>query len=192
MPRVARDTRRQILDAGYTLFYRKGFARVGVDDIASLAGVTKRTLYYHFASKDDLLAAVLEHQHGLAMERIRRHDERYVGSAETIVTAVFADLAKWSQTPGWTGAGFTRLAMELADMPGHPARTAAHRHKLEVQGWWTDLLTRAEVKQASDRARDIMLLMEGAMVLMLIHRDRAYAATAAQAALKIIALTDKA
>lgn len=192
MPRVARDTRQKILDAGYTLFYRKGFARVGVDDIAIHAGVTKRTLYYHFASKDDLLAAVLEHQHGLAMDRIRRHDERYIGSAETIVTAVFADLAKWSQTQGWTGAGFTRLAVELADMPGHPARVAAHRHKLEVQDWWTDLLTRAEVKQACDRARDIMLLMEGAMVLMLIHQNQAYADTAARAALKIIALTDKA
>ena len=58
MPRHAERTRRRILDAAYELFYRKGFARVGVDEMAAFAGLTKRTLYYHFKSKDELLAAV--------------------------------------------------------------------------------------------------------------------------------------
>ena len=52
-------TRRQILDTAYDLFYRKGFGRVGVDEVAAAAGFTKRTLYRHFRSKDDLLGAVL-------------------------------------------------------------------------------------------------------------------------------------
>ncbi len=186
MPRVASETRRRILDAAYTLFYRKGFARVGVDEIASLAGITKRTLYYHFKSKDELLTAVLENQHELAIARIRKYDDRYVGSAEEIVTAVFAELAKWSKTPGWTGAGFTRLAMELADMPGHPARVAASRHKAEVEKWWADLLIRADVQRPHDRARDMMIIMEGAKAMILIHRDQSYAATATRAALQII------
>jgi AcrR family transcriptional regulator len=57
--RSADETRRLILENAYQLFYRHGFARVAVDAIAARAGVTKRTLYYHFRSKDDLLAAVL-------------------------------------------------------------------------------------------------------------------------------------
>ena len=189
MPRVVKETRSRILDAAYTLFYRKGFGRVGVDEIACLAGITKRTLYYHFNSKDELLAAVLELQHGLAMARIRKHDDRYQGGAEEIITAVFSELARWSKTPGWTGAGFTRLAMELADLPGHPAREVARRHKAEVEAWWADLLKKADVDLPHERARDLMLLMEGAMAMILFHSNQSYADTAARAALQIISKT---
>jgi AcrR family transcriptional regulator len=53
------ETRQHIVDAAYESFWRAGFARTNVDGIAARAGVTKRTLYSHFRSKDDLLAAVL-------------------------------------------------------------------------------------------------------------------------------------
>ncbi|TMJ24875.1 MAG: helix-turn-helix transcriptional regulator, partial [Alphaproteobacteria bacterium] len=52
MPRSGEPTRRRILDAAYKLFRRKGFTRVSMDDIAAATGVTKRTLYHHFTSKD--------------------------------------------------------------------------------------------------------------------------------------------
>src|SRR5947207_14619309 len=58
-------TRGRILDAAYALFYRHGYARIGVDAIAAKANVTKRTLDDHFRSKDALLAAVFELHHGL-------------------------------------------------------------------------------------------------------------------------------
>ena len=165
-------TRRRILDAAYELFYRKGFGRVGVDEIAAFAGVTKRTLYYHFKSKDELLAAVLELHHELALARIRKYEDRYSGSADEIVDVLFAELAKWSAKPGWTGAGFTRLAMELADLPGHPARAIAHRHKAAMEAWWAGLLEKAGVPSPAERAREIVLLLEGATALILIHGDR--------------------
>jgi AcrR family transcriptional regulator len=60
VPRNSELTRRRILDEAYELFYRMGFGRVGVDEVAAFAHVTKRTLYYHFRSKDELLAAVLK------------------------------------------------------------------------------------------------------------------------------------
>src|SRR5215510_4643986 len=50
MPRSAAATRARILETAYELFYRQGFARVGVDRIAASAGITKRTLYAHFES----------------------------------------------------------------------------------------------------------------------------------------------
>jgi len=91
------------------------------------------------------------------------------GSADEIITARFSELAKWSMTPGWTGAGFTRLVMELADLPGHPARAIAHRHKAEVEAWWAGLLRKAGVASPREWAREVALLMEGAMALILIH-----------------------
>ena len=186
MPRSAESTRRRILDAAYELFYRKGFGRVSVDEIAALAGVTKRTLYYHFQSKDELLASALDLHHELATTRIRKWEERYSGNANEIVEVLFSELANWSAKPGWTGPGFTRLAMELADLPGHPARAIAHRHKAAVEAWYTDLFIRANVASPSERARELALLVEGATALILIHGDRSYADAAARAAQHLI------
>ena len=146
MPRTSSDrTRRQIIDAAYECFYARGFTRSSVDEIAVMAKVTKRTLYNHFASKDDLLAAVLDTQHALALSRIRKHEERYAGNADRFVTMLFDELRKWSEKPRWTGSGITRLALELADLPGHPARTMARRHKSEVQDWLAVMLQKAGV-----------------------------------------------
>ena len=186
MPRNPEATRRRILDAAYELFYRMGFGRVGVDEVAAFAAVTKRTLYYHFRSKDELLAAVLERHHELAVARVRKHADRYRGGAGEMVTILFAELARWSAKPGWTGAGFTRLAMELADLPGHPARAIAKRHKAALEAWWTDLLDKAGVPAPGERAREVALLIEGATALVLIHGDRGYAEAAAGAAKRLI------
>jgi AcrR family transcriptional regulator len=179
-------TERHILDTAYELFYRKGFGRVGVDELAAAAGFTKRTLYRHFRSKDDLLGAVLEFQHSLALAHIRKWQERYAGSAEDMIDLLFSELAKWSTKPEWTGAGFTRLAMELADLPGHPARTAAHRHKANLEEWYAELLLNAQVHSPEKRGRELALLTEGAMVLILIHGDPTYATAAANAAKALI------
>ena len=186
MPRNPEPTRRRILDAAYELFYRMGFGRVGVDEVADLARVTKRTLYYHFRSKDELLAAVLERHHELALARVRKHADRYRGSADEMLTLLFSELARWSAKPGWTGAGFTRLAMELADLPGHPARAIAKRHKVALEAWWADLLDKAGIPLPSERAREVALLIEGATALVLIHGDRSYADAASRAAKRLI------
>src|SRR6185436_3387708 len=60
MARDSSKTRRRLIAAADGLFYGQGIRAVGVDAIAAAAGVTKRTLYYHFASKDDLVAAYLD------------------------------------------------------------------------------------------------------------------------------------
>jgi AcrR family transcriptional regulator len=186
MPRLAERTRRQILDAAYELFYRKGFNRVGVDEVAAFAGLTKRTLYYHFASKDELLGSVLALHGELSMARIRKYEDRYSGSAMEIIEILFSELAKWSAKPGWTGAGFTRIVMELADLPGHPARAIARRHKAAVEAWWASLLERAGVPTPLERARDVVVLLEGATALILIHGNRDYAKAACEAAKKLV------
>ena len=182
MPRSAAKTKRRILDAAYDLFYRKGFNRVGVDEIAAASGVTKRSLYYHFQSKDELLASVLELQHELGLARIRKYEDRYKGDPAEILAVLFAELAKWSAKSGWTGPGFTRMVMELADMPGHPARAVARRHKAEVERWYAEVLAKAKAKSPLECARQVALLTEGAAALILIHGDRSYADTAARAA----------
>jgi AcrR family transcriptional regulator len=186
MPRSSKPTRRRILDTAYALFRRKGFTRVSMDDIASAAGLTKRTLYYHFESKDTLLAEVLEAQHALALAAFRSFGDRLAGSPEAIIDTMFSDLAVWADTPRWAGSGFTRLVIELADLRGHPARVIARRHKAMLEEHMAEVLAKANVAAPRERAREIWLLSEGAISLMLVHGDRRYAAAAAHAAKRLI------
>jgi len=187
MPRTSSEhTRRQIVDAAYESFYQRGFARSSVDEIAAMAKVTKRTLYNHFDSKDSLLAAVLETQRELSPSRIQKYQERYSGNAERFVSVLFEEFRKWSERPGWAGSGITRLALELADLPGHPARLVARRHKSQMQDWLEGMLRRAGTRRSSAKARELQLLVEGAGVMMLISGDRSYADTAATLAIRLL------
>jgi AcrR family transcriptional regulator len=188
VPRSSEVTRTRILDAAYGLFRRRGYTRVSMDEIAAATAVTKRTLYYHFRSKDELLAAVLETQHRLALVAFRTFGDSLGGSPEAIVDTLFRDLAAWSDRPRWAGSGFTRLVVELADLPGHPARVIARRHKAMLEAHLAELLARAKVRSPREIAREIWLLSEGAISLMLVHRDRSYAAAAALAARKLLRL----
>jgi len=182
----AEATRQRIIQASYELFDCQGYARVSVDEIARKSGLTKRTLYYHFRSKDDLLARVLDIHRDLAIIRIHDWSDRLKGDLDTFIDAMFADLATWASQPKWASAGFTRIVMELADMPGHPARAIARHHKAEIEDWMTGQLTTRNVKNAAERAQEIMLLLEGCLSLLLIHGSKKYAGTAAQAA-KVLA-----
>ncbi len=186
MPRSAEQTRGRILEAAYKLFRRQGYNRVTMDDIAKAAELTKRTLYHHFNSKDQLLADVLESQHHLALQAFRTFGDNLSGSAETIVEAMFQDLAVWADRPRWAGSGFTRLVIELADLPGHPARLIARRHKAQLEKCFAELLARSGVGRPNELARAVWLLSEGAISLILIHGDRGYSAAASEAAITLV------
>ena len=103
-----------------------------------------------------------------------------------MIDAVFAEVAEWASKPRWSGAGFTRVVSELADLPGHPARAIARQHKAAIEVWFAELLAQAGVREPAARGREIALLMEGALSLMLIHGDRTYAEVAAQAAKRLV------
>jgi AcrR family transcriptional regulator len=185
VPRSAAQTRTRILEAAYKLFRRQGYSRVSMDDIASAAKLTKRTLYHHFKSKDQLLADVLEAQHHLALQAFRTFGDSLTGSAEAIVKAMFRDLAVWADTPKWVGSGFTRLVIELADLPGHPARLIARRHKAQLEKCFAELLARSGAERPNELARAVWLLSEGAISLILVHGDRGYSVAASQAAVTL-------
>ena len=186
MTRSAEQTRARVLEGAYKLFRSQGYNRVTMDDIAKAAKLTKRTLYNHISSKDQLLANVLEAQHHLALQAFRTFGDNLSGSAETIVEAMFRELAVWADKPRWAGSGFTRLVIELADLPGHPARLIARRHKAQLEKCFAELLARSGTERPNELARAVWLLSEGAVSLILVHGDRGYSAAAAEAAVTLV------
>jgi AcrR family transcriptional regulator len=185
MPRMI-DPKQTILTSAYRLFHRHGFNRVSMDEIATASRVTKRTLYYHFRSKDDLMAAALERQHELALDAFHTWTNRIRGKPEAMVAIMFDELQKWASRRDFFGAGFTRVAIELAELPGHPARAIARRHKTMIEGLLAELFLKAGVRSARQRARQLYTLLEGATALMLVHGDKGYASAAAEAGKAIL------
>jgi AcrR family transcriptional regulator len=186
MRRSAEETRQQIIDAAYTLFYQIGFIRTGVDAIADAAGFTKRTLYQHFSSKDELIEAVLEHQHQMALRRIRQWADAITGKPDQMVMTLFDKLAHWADQSEWQGSGFTRGAVEFADQPGHPARKAARRHKAELEMYLVEKFASQNLDNVEQLVREVLLLIEGCQSLVLIHNNLDYVDAARHAALILV------
>ena len=133
------------------------------------------------------IAAVLLHYGEAAKARLRHIGDRLPADRNGMIDSFFGQLAGWaSSTPRWSGSGFTRLVIELGDLPGHPARAIARRAKGTTENWLAGLLQRARVARPRDHAREIMLLMEGAMALTLIHGNRRYIDAAARAAKRLM------
>lgn len=185
MGKRASDTRARIVEAAYRLFYQSGFLRTGIDAVAAAAGITKRSFYQHFDSKDALIDAVLAGQHLLLLARMQEWAQPAGGPAE-MLAKLFTAFEQWASRPRWRGSGFTRAALEFTDSPGHPARRAARRHKAAIEAWLAAALAGHGVAAAGELARQLVLLIEGCHVLVLIHGDPAYIRAAAEAAAALL------
>lgn len=181
------STRDRLVAAASTLFYAHGIRAIGVDAIAAKAGVTKRTLYYHFASKDELVAAYLAVRDTPNLAAFQKWYEETEGGAAEKVRAVFKGIEEFATHPKWRGCGFLRTPAELADLPGHPAIKLASAHKKRVEAWFAEVLGQAGAANSAMLARQVMVLLDGALADMLVHRDRAYIQAAGQAASSLVA-----
>lgn len=184
MPRNALETRKRIVEAAQKLFYTEGIRATGVEQIADEARVTKRTLYYHFRSKDDLIEAYLAARDQPNLAAFKRWFGGAEGDLTARILAVFAGLERAAKRPKWRGCGFLRTAGELANMPGHPAIKAASAHKKRVETWLADEFASAGIAadDAAMTARQICMLIDGAFALVLVHHDTDYIRAAGHAA----------
>ena len=187
MAENANTTRQQIIQAADDLFYGEGIRSASMDAIAARAGVTKRTLYYHFRSKDDLIAAYLETRDQPNLALFKRWFAETEGSVAEKVEGIFRNLARSARHPKWKGCGFLRTSVELINLPGHPAVVAGRAHKKRVEDWLCLVFEQAGIgKDARQIARQVILLLDGAFAVVLLHRDPSYMETAGEAAVRLV------
>lgn len=153
---------RRVLASAAELFYRQGIHAVGVDAIAAASGVTKRTLYACFGSKDGLVTAYLTERDQRWRAWLTERIDRVEPPREKI-TAVFDALETWIDAEEFRGCGFTNALAELPS-PDHPAR----RVILEQRRWMSELLTEllrtAGATDPSTLATTVLLLFEGGII----------------------------
>lgn len=176
------STRERIVEAANRLFYREGIRAVSVDAVAEEAGITKRSLYYHFKSKDDLVAAYLDHRDQPNLDAYCRWFTEAEGDVADRIAAIFEKLAGRAERPGWKGCGFLRTSAELANLPGHPALKRGAAHKKRIEDWLASVLREAGRPAPETVARQIALLLDGSFSAAMLHRDASYFRTAGAAA----------
>ena len=154
------QARRSILGAAGRLFYSEGIGAVGVDAVAHAARVTKRTLYYHFASKDDLVAAYLEARDE---EVLRSLDETAAPGTRPgdRILAVFEHIVRWAGTAGFHGCPFNNAVAEQTVGPAVAA--LARRHKAAVRRWFVERAVEGHAPDPAALGARLLVLLDGAL-----------------------------
>lgn len=192
MVRRKSHTRERILASAHTLFYRRGIGAVSLDAIAEQAGVTKRTIYYHFDSKDDLIASYVASRDQPNMDFYASCFDAAPGSLPDRIRAIFHEVGNQASKPRWKGCGFLRAAAELVDTPGHPALKAGAEHKKRLEAWFAEILADELGEQvAKPVARQLSILLDGTFSSLLVHREPSYAEAAGEAAVTLVETAGK-
>jgi len=164
----------RILETADRLFYGQGIRAVGVDAIADEIGISKRTLYNHFPSKDELVVAYLTRRF------VIRAPSDDVAPAQQILGA-FDRLERSFATPAFRGCPFVNAVAELGE-PKHPAHKIALAFKDQRRAWFRALLDRLEVADPDGLALQLAILVDGAIAAALVRGDAAMARAAKAAA----------
>jgi AcrR family transcriptional regulator len=150
--------RQRLLEATATLTYRDGVG-IGVEALCKAAGVSKRSMYQLFDSKDELLAASLEQCASAFVAGLLPAADDGRSPRERILH-VFEQVESQAGAPEFRGCQYLAVQIELKDQ-SHPASRVAHRVKRNLTAFF-----RAEAEQggASDPdllARQLSLVFDG-------------------------------
>ncbi|MGW4910618.1 TetR/AcrR family transcriptional regulator [Streptomyces sp. NPDC004270] len=151
--------RDRLLEAAAELFYRDGVA-VGVEALCRSAGVSKRSMYQLFDSKDEMLAASLERRRAWYEAQLVPAEDASATPRERI-RHVFERLEKSSGDPEYLGCPYLAVLVELKD-PEHPASVVARDAKDRMESYFREQAQQGGAADPAVLARRLMLIFDGA------------------------------
>jgi len=166
----------RILETADRLFYLRGIRAVGVDTIAAEIGISKRTLYNHFPSKDELIAAYLARRFVQPRPSDKPAAEQILGT--------FDSLERRFSSRDFRGCPFVNAVAELG-AEDRSVKKIAIAFKESRRVWFRDLLKQLGVADADDLATQLTLLVDGSIAQDLV-RDDPSMARAAKAAARVL------
>ncbi|MCJ8207571.1 TetR/AcrR family transcriptional regulator [Pseudomonas sp. RGM2987] len=182
------ETRDIILDVAEKLIYRSGIAATGMDLLVKTAGVSRKSVYRYFANKDELIVAAL-----------MRRDQRWMHWFSTEVDKaptprarlfnLFTVLKGWFESEGFRGCAFINTSGETGD-PQDPVRQLAKLHKQKLLDYVGRLCLEQGVENPDALARQLLVLIDGAITVALVMGDHS-AADHARDMLEILLPADK-
>lgn len=176
MPKSSEPTRQRLLEAAAGLVAEESLAQLSIENIADRAGVSRRTFFAHFPSKDDLLAAVVEFNRPVYLDRYRMWADACGADApiEQRIASIFKGITGAAHNPNWKGCCFIRMAAELGTMKGHPVHGMVAAANLDMEHWLETELASAGYGEAAALARQLVVLINGLLMMQLVTRSTAY------------------
>jgi len=157
--------RERILRAARELFYGDGINAVSVEAIAAAAATNKMTLYRHFSSKDELVAAYLATLAEEGEALWHQASAAHPGDAEAQLRFMLKRACQFAAEGSGRGCALANAAVELAE-PRHPARRVVEAHKRRQREHLVALVRAAGYARPEQIADELFLLVEGARVTL--------------------------
>lgn len=151
--------RERVLDAAARLFVREGVNAVGVDRLAQEAGVSKRSIYQHFDSKDAIVATMLQEYGPAVVAGYFAPDD--LGTPRERALHVFEALHEAAAVSDFFGCPFVNVATELRDRE-HPAAVVARQYKDRLTEYFERQAAAAGAVDPHLLAVQLTLLFDGA------------------------------
>jgi len=155
--------REQLLLTAVELFSKNGIHATGVDTIVEHSDVTKKTLYAHFRSKEELVLAGLRHYDGQFRKSFMRQVEAKGRTPKARLLAVFDVAEAWFRQNNFYGCMFINAVGEHSET-NTPLRHICHEFKRMIAGFIRDLCKKVGARNPEVLADEIALLFEGAIV----------------------------
>jgi len=156
------SARQRLLDVASDLFYQEGIRAIGVDTIVERSGVGKATLYRHFPTKDDLIAAYLEEEDRRHWSWFEEVIAPYEGSPKEQLLAWFEACTRRLTQQGFRGCAFLNALAEISEAD-HPAHRCAVEHERALRQRLAHLSQQAGARDPEQLADQLLLVSNGAL-----------------------------
>ncbi|WP_406334166.1 TetR/AcrR family transcriptional regulator [Streptomyces sp. NBC_00203] len=166
--KVKQSPRERLLEAAATLTYRDGVG-IGVEALCKAAGVSKRSMYQLFESKDELLAASLEERAAAFAAGLLPAADDGRSPRERILY-VFERVESQAGAPGFQGCRYLAVQIELKDQT-HPASRVAHQIKANLTAFFRSEAEQGGASNPDLLARQLILVFDGASARAGIQAD---------------------
>ncbi|WP_337022839.1 MULTISPECIES: TetR/AcrR family transcriptional regulator [unclassified Pantoea] len=163
------DTRDKILKTAEELIYQNGIHAMGMDLLVKTSGVARKSIYRHFANKEDVASAALTERDERWMQWFRTESDKGKTPQERILN-MFSVLKSWFESDGFRGCAFINTAGEVGD-PEDPVRQIAKMHKQKLLDYALELTEQLNVEHPEDLARQLLILLEGAITMSYVMGD---------------------
>ncbi|MEO9891871.1 TetR/AcrR family transcriptional regulator [Aurantibacter sp.] len=176
----------KILTAASELFYFDGYNQTGVNKILEKAQVSKDSMYRHFGSKEAIAVAYLEKKQKTLMIDLNEKLSSHKSGPEKVL-GLFDYLIEWLGEVDYRGCGFQNI---ITDIPNDQdaIKEAVRNSKNEVHEFvYKQLKNSTQMKvTAKESSEEVMVLIEGALILSQIQKDTWPIVAAKKACVKVL------
>lgn len=179
------NKRDELVRKALQAFYRNGFQATGMDRLVAETGISKTSMYKYFRTKEDLILAVLRLRDEEFRNWLYRRMEDMAETPRGQLIALFDAIEEWFDEPGYRSCMFIKASCEYPDTD-HAIHQQSADHVRLLERHITGLAEEAGLADPAALARQLLLLMDGAIVTAHFHTTENPARDAKRAAERLV------